>query len=362
MAKAKPKTKARESAKTVDLKKLVDSINAGLKRSIVSTGAAGILSEVKGHIPTGSTLLDVGLGGGWPLGRLVEIFGKPGSGKSCLLTYALGAVQRMGGIAILLDTESGFETEFARKLGCDPEKIVYMDPEVLLEEVFSEIKRVIESTAADYPNTPTLIVWDSLAQTPCGKDIDDESMEPKRIGAYRAAIIKRGLRKLIPHPLSGTHICFAVTNHVYEVMTAAIPYSETPGGLGLKHNLSIRLQLKHRGYLKAEGSGLGDTPGSMTEARFDKNKLTSAQRLKFPLRFIRGEGFVDSWSVFDYATEVGIIRKEGMTERKSFLWTPTAGGQGVKFYSKQYEERLVSVEEYYTDLCSQVAEHFRARL
>jgi len=144
-------------------------------------------------LSTGSFALDDLLGKGLPCGRLVEISGWESVGKSTLAASCLGAVQRAGGLAVLLDTEHSYRAEWASWFGIDPQQLVTIQPGTM-EQVSELIPFMVEFLRKDSPDIPALIVWDSVAATPLQKEVDGE-FTSKDVGLH-ARVMSALLRRL----------------------------------------------------------------------------------------------------------------------------------------------------------------------
>ena len=145
-------------------------------------------NQVIERFPSGSIALDVSLGGGIPLGRIIELYGYESSGKSLIATKAMAEVQKLGGVAALIDFEMSFDPGFARKLGLNPDELIISQPETM-EDGLTVIEALAESNATD------LIVLDSIAAAVPKAEFEAEV--GKQNVALQARILSQFLRKLI---------------------------------------------------------------------------------------------------------------------------------------------------------------------
>lgn len=321
----------------------------------VSMGSDALDSEVTAHIPTGWSLLDANMGGGLPVGRTVEFYGRESSAKSALLYLSMASCQREGGIALLLDSESTFDKELARDAyGVDVDRVTLLPPELPLEDAFPTMLSMIRAFKQAYAERPIIIGWDTLAGTPTADEVEKGESGEQRgmMPQYRAKVIRQGLR-LITYEISKSNVCLVVVNQAYEKMTpTGVPLLETPGGLAMKYYTSVRILLKNIGLLKGVGD---DAPpvGMKVVARFEKNKLSSPRR-EVLSRFYFGRGFDDDFSILDYAVDNGIVKKSGAWNKYTF------GEKELSFYDSKFKEILGNNPGLFDSIRQQVIEHYTA--
>lgn len=321
MSRKNPEPKKKDKTTEI-LRAAADEINAALKDSVVTLGIDPLDSEVKIWIPTGWTLLDQVIGGGLPVGRTVELYGKESAGKTTLAVHAMVGCQRLGGVAVLFDPESTFDRDLATRMGVNFNRLLIMSPKIALEDVFTCFLSMIEVVHKSSPEVPILMVWDTLAATPTKKEQAEQNDSGRMGGQYRAQVVRRGMRS-ITHMISKTNTCLLVLNHVYDTAVNGIMLTETPGGRGVKFHASIRIHLKSRGWIREKEDG--DPVGAFVLARVEKNKLACPRR-EVVSRLYFGKGFSDLHSLFDAATDLGVVRKAG-------AWSVfTVGDRELKFY------------------------------
>lgn len=328
---------------------LKELANKSFKSSLICTGSDPLDSEVKAWISTGWSLLDVGIGGGLPVGRLVEIYGAESTGKSTLALQAMLNCQKAGGTVVLFDPETSFYKEIAKKIGIDMDDILVISPSVPLEDLFHVFAKMIDLVKEERPENPVLIVWDTLAATPTKKEIDEQEDSGRMTPQYRAQVIRKGLRSIV-YKLASSNVCFLILNQVYDKpVMGGIVIAETPGGRGVKFHASVRVHLKSFGYIKESQDA--DPIGINVRARIEKNKLGPPRR-EFTSRLHYGEGFCDEYSIFDYAVENKIIEKSGSWYSFEF------GGKKHKFYATNYLDVIAKEEGMYEELKGQVMSHY----
>lgn len=260
-------------------------------------------NEAIERFPSGSIALDVALGGGIPLGRVIEFFGYESSGKSLIATKAMAEVQKLGGTAALIDFEMSFEPNFARKLGLNPDELIISQPETM-EDGFTVIEALAESNAVD------LIVLDSIASMVPKAEFDAE------IGKQNIALQARGLsqflRKLIGicAKTGCTVICINQMRDNVGVMYG--DPTTTPGGRALKFYSSIRVKVSKMSGGKIEkklSGGKTEVIGQWIKCTVQKNKTATPFRTcEFPVRF-DGKGANIADELAEIAIENGLIPK-----------------------------------------------------
>lgn len=338
-----------EDEKVMDSKALRLLAHKAIGDAHVAMADDPLNSDVNLHIPTGWSLLDANMGGGLPCGRVVEIYGREASGKSTLLYQCIAQCQKMGGIAVLLDSECVFPKDLAQDYGIKLDKLMMLSPDIPLEDVFQMFLSLTRAVKEKYPDLPILFGWDTLVATPTKGEVEDA--EQARAAQYRAQVLRQGLRS-ITYEISKSNVAFVILNQGYEKAGMnGIVSLETPGGLSVKYYSTVRIQLRNFGLLKASEEGAPPL-GMKVSARFEKNKL-AAPRREVEARLFYGKGFSDPFSILDYAVENGIIKKAGPWN------TVTVDGKDIKFYDSKYLELLEKNEGLLDQLRTQVMDHYR---
>ena len=271
---------ARRDAKSAFAAGLASELKARLKRSKASPDDLGILSdgvglsEVTEWIPTGFLPLDAILGGGWPVGRAVEVFGAEGKGKSALAHMAIKSVQAAGGTAMLLDFEAALDTNKLTQLGIDTSRLIYYQPDYV-EQAWGVIWSTVDYLHASKPDAPFLIVWDSVAASPPKAELEDETGEKSRVGLLAKAMA-RGCRQLFK-AIAKVRACMMWVNQIRDKIGAFGfgPQVETPGGRALKFAASIRLWIA---YTKRIKGGEDEVSGYEVHVVTNKNRLAKPHR------------------------------------------------------------------------------------
>ncbi len=251
-------------------------------------------------IPTGSLTLDYALGiGGYPRGRIIEIYGQEASGKTTLALMAMAEAQKSGGSVLFIDAEHAFDPEYARLIGVDVEdgNLFIAQPDYG-EQALEIMDRFVRSSAVD------LIVVDSVAALVPKAELDG-AMDDSTVGVH-ARMMSKALRKLTG-AISKTRTVAIFINQVREKIGVMYGNPETTtGGRALKFFASVRLEVRRGETLKE-----GNTPiGHRIKVKVVKNKLAPPYR-EAAFDLIYGEGIDRLGELFDLAVQLKIIKKAG---------------------------------------------------
>jgi len=322
--------------KAIDL--AVASIEKEYGKGSIMRLKEGALQEEVPVIPTGSIGLDIALGiGGYPRGRIIEIYGPESSGKTTLTLHAIASVQKLGGVAAFVDAEHALDPAYARKLGVKTDELLVSQPDYG-EQALEIADMLVRSGAVD------VVVIDSVAALVPKAEIEGD-MGDSHVGT-QARLMSQALRKLTA-TVARSQCLLVFINQIRMKIGVMFGSPETTtGGNALKFYASVRLDIRRIGAIKeAAPTGSNKDPvavGNRTRVKVVKNKMAPPFReVEFDILY--GQGISRSGDLVDMASEIGIIEKSG-------AWFSFQGeriGQGrenAKAYLEQRPELMSKVE------------------
>lgn len=304
------------------------------KGSIMKLGDRAV--EEMDTISTGSIALDAALGvGGFPKGRIIEIYGPESSGKTTLAIHAIAESQKNGGLAAFIDAEHAFDSNYAKKLGVDVDNLYISQPDNG-EQALEIADNLISSGAVD------IIVIDSVAALTPKSEIDGE-MGDSKMGLH-ARLMSQALRKMTA-TISKTKCCCIFINQLRDKIGVMFGSPETTtGGNALKFYSSIRLDIRRIQAIKDGETNIGNR----VRVKIVKNKVAPPFRqVEFDLLF--GQGISKMGEMVDIGVDAGIIKKSGSW----FSYGDTKLGQG----REAVKQLLADNPELQEEIAAQIKEY-----
>lgn len=304
------------------------------KGSIMKLGDRAV--EEMDTISTGSIALDAALGvGGFPKGRIIEIYGPESSGKTTLAIHAIAESQKNGGLAAFIDAEHAFDSNYAKKLGVDVDNLYISQPDNG-EQALEIADNLISSGAVD------IIVIDSVAALTPKSEIDGE-MGDSKMGLH-ARLMSQALRKMTA-TISKTKCCCIFINQLRDKIGVMFGSPETTtGGNALKFYSSIRLDIRRIQTIKDGETNIGNR----VRVKIVKNKVAPPFRqVEFDLLF--GQGISKMGEMVDIGVDAGIIKKSGSW----FSYGETKLGQG----REAVKQLLADNPELQEEIAAQIKEY-----
>ena len=346
-----------KATKEVDLAEvLVESLNKQSKDQKVAffLDNDDAPTNVEGWVSTGASMLDVAISnrpyGGLPVGRITEITGLEQSGKSLVSAHLLAETQKLGGLAVLIDTENAVSREFLEAIGVDTTKLLYVAAETV-EQCFEYTETIIEKVRVSSKDKYVTIVVDSVAAASTEKEMEADYGKDG-YATDKAIIISKAMRK-ITNLIGRQKITLVFTNQLRQKMNA-MPFSDpwtTSGGKAIAFHASVRLRLKSMGTIKAkDGSGNERIVGIKVRCRVVKNRMGPPLRsADFDIFFDRGIDNYGAW--LGSMKENAIVKQSGAW----YEYIDIDSGEVIKFQAKDFPLTLDSNpgvrEQIYKRIC-----------
>ena len=331
-----------KATKEVDLAEvLVESLNKQSKDQKVAffLDNDDAPTNVEGWVSTGASMLDVAISnrpyGGLPVGRITEITGLEQSGKSLVSAHLLAETQKLGGLAVLIDTENAVSREFLEAIGVDTTKLLYVAAETV-EQCFEYTETIIEKVRTSSKDKYVTIVVDSVAAASTEKEMEADYGKDG-YATDKAIIISKAMRK-ITNLIGRQKITLVFTNQLRQKMNA-MPFSDpwtTSGGKAIAFHASVRLRLKSMGTIKAKDtSGNDRIVGIKVRCQVVKNRMGPPLRsADFDIFFDRGIDNFGAW--------LGSMKDNGLVKQSGawYEYTDIDTGEIIKYQAKDFPSML----------------------
>jgi len=331
----------RDELSTILANNLNKKFKSAHKVAFFLDGSEQTPTDLDEWVSTGSPMLDLAIAnrphGGLPVGRITEITGLEGSGKSLLAAHAIADTQRKGGLGVYIDTENALNQDFLEAIGVDIKRMLYVPLETI-EDIFEAIDSIIESIRAadgDKKKLVTIVV-DSVAGASTKVEISAD-YDQAGYATQKAIIISKAMRK-VTNLIGRERISLIFTNQLRTRMGVSFgdPWT-TSGGKAIAFHSSCRIRLKQMGQLKAKVGGVEQIVGIKTRAQVVKNRMGPPLRsIDFDIYFDSGIDNYGSW--LEMMKTYKIVNQSGAW----YTYVDTETGEELKFQAKNFEELIES--------------------
>ena len=322
---------------------LADNLNKKFKSqhkvAYYLDGSEQTPTDLDEWVSTGSEMLDLAISnrtnGGLPVGRICEITGLEGSGKSLVAAHSIADTQKRGGLGVYIDTENALNQEFLAAIGVDLKKMLYVPLETV-EDIFEAIDSIIDSVRKSDKKKLVTIVVDSVAGASTKVEISAD-YDQAGYATQKAIIISKAMRK-ITNLIGRERITLIFTNQLRTRMGVSFgdPWT-TSGGKAIAFHSSCRIRLKQMGQLKAKVGGVEQVIGIKTRAQVIKNRMGP------PLRSIDYDIYFDS-GIDNYGSWLEMMKTYKLVNQSGawYTYVDTETGEEIKFQAKNFEEMMES--------------------
>ena len=306
-------------------------------------------------VSTGSPMLDLAISnrpnGGLPVGRITEITGLEGSGKSLLAAHSIADTQKKGGLGVYIDTENAMNQEFLEAIGVDVNKMLYVPLETV-EDIFEAIDSIIESVRSSDKKKLVTIVVDSVAGASTKVEISAD-YDQAGYATQKAIIISKAMRK-VTNLIGRERISLIFTNQLRTRLGVSFgdPWT-TSGGKAIAFHSSCRLRLKQMGQLKSKVGGVDQVVGIKTRAQVIKNRMGP------PLRSVDYDIYFDS-GIDNYGSWLQMMKSYKLVGQSGawYTYVDKETGEEIKFQAKNFEDILMERPEVKESIYQQICDAY----
>lgn len=315
-------------------------------------------SSITEWVSTGSSILDLAISnrpnGGLPVGRISELTGLEGTGKSLISAHIVADTQRKGGKAIFIDTENSAAPEFWKSLGVDlsKDKLLYVQADTV-ESIFEIIEKSIAHIRKDNPDLLLTIIVDSVAGASTKVELESDHGKDG-FSTGKAIIISKAMRK-ITNMIGRQKVLIVFTNQLRQNLNAG-PFGEkwvVSGGKGLSYHCSVRVRLNNKGKLKKGDAVIGN----ICKAVVIKNRMGPPQKIaEFDILFDSG--------ISDYSSWLKVLKSYNLIKQSGAYYKyTTSTGEEIQFQGKEFGNLLDSKPEFktevYNKMCAEIITKYK---
>src|SRR6056300_274316 len=351
--------KKKESSRDELSSILADNLNKKFKSAhkvaFFLDGEEATPTDLDEWVSTGSATLDLAISnrpnGGLPVGRITEITGLEGSGKSLLAAHSIADTQKKGGLAVYIDTENAMNQEFLEAIGVDVNKMLYVPLETV-EDIFEAIDSIIESVRSSDKKKLVTIVVDSVAGASTKVEISAD-YDQAGYATQKAIIISKAMRK-VTNLIGRERISLIFTNQLRTRLGVSFgdPWT-TRGGKAIAFHSSCRLRLKQMGQLKSKIGGVDQVVGIKTRAQVIQNRMGP------PLRSVDYDIYFDS-GIDNYGSWLQMMKSYKLVGQSGawYTYVDKETGEEIKFQAKNFEELLEGRPEMKESIYNQICDAY----
>ena len=351
--------KKKESSRDELSSLLADNLNKKFKSAhkvaFFLDGEEATPTDLDEWVSTGSPMLDLAISnrpnGGLPVGRITEITGLEGSGKSLLAAHSIADTQRKGGLGVYIDTENAMNQEFLEAIGVDIKKMLYVPLETV-EDIFEAIDSIIESVRSSDKKKLVTIVVDSVAGASTKVEISAD-YDQAGYATQKAIIISKAMRK-VTNLIGRERISLIFTNQLRTRLGVSFgdPWT-TSGGKAIAFHSSCRIRLKQMGQLKSKVGGVDQVVGIKTRAQVIKNRMGP------PLRSVDYDIYFDS-GIDNYGSWLQMMKQYKLVGQSGawYTYVDTETGEEIKFQAKNFEDLLIKRPELKESIYNQICDAY----